>query len=87
MPIFYSNIRTRDDYAEDMEGEEFAHLEAAKLNAEESLLIMAGEEIKSQSPVRIRVIEISDAHKQVLAVVSLPDVLPKVLPPEVIGRA
>jgi hypothetical protein len=44
MPMFYSNIRSGDDYAADLEGEDFANLEAAKIDAEERLLVQAAED-------------------------------------------
>jgi hypothetical protein len=87
MPLFYSNIRRDGDYVEDLEGEEFADIEVAKANAEESILILMAEQVKSKSLVEVRAIEICDAQRQVLAVVSLPDILPEVIPSSVLKEA
>jgi hypothetical protein len=81
MPQDYFNIRKSDAYIEDVEGEELPDLDAAKVNAEERILALVGEQLKAKSPVEIHAIEISNAKREVVAVVSTDEVLPKVIPP------
>jgi CBS-domain-containing membrane protein len=84
MPQFYFNIRKSDVQVEDIEGEELPDLAAAKVNAEESLLILVADYLKAKSPVDIHAIEICDAQREVVGIVSVGDVLPKVIPPTIL---
>jgi hypothetical protein len=84
MPKYYFNIRKSDAHVEDIEGEEFSDLAAAKVNAEESILILFAEYLKAKSRVTIHAIEICDDAREVVAVVSTGEVLPKVIPPTIL---
>ncbi|TDK35161.1 hypothetical protein E2F50_12915 [Rhizobium deserti] len=86
MPLFYFNIRKNDANVEDIEGEELPDLGTATAYAEESILAMVAEQLKAKSSVDVYGIEITNAEKKVIAVVSTGEVLPKVIPPTILPR-
>jgi hypothetical protein len=86
MPLYYFNIRKNGTQVLDIEGEDFPNLAAAKANAEESILFLVAEQLKAKSPVDIHAVEICDALRQVVAVVSTAEILPKVIPPTILPR-
>jgi hypothetical protein len=86
MPLFYFNIRTDGVLVEDAEGGDYADFDAAKLDAEESLRVLAADQLKSQPQIKVRSIEVCDADRKMLEVVSLPEILKKVIPPQVLNE-
>jgi len=74
MPLFFLNIRNADCLTRDVEGAEFANLEAARVEALAAAQETLGDTIKAGQGQDWQY-EITDEAGQVLAVVPLTDAL------------
>jgi hypothetical protein len=84
MPQYFFNTRVDGELVQDEEGIDFQDLDAAKVEAEDSLRILAAEDIKAGTTPRARALEICDDGKNVLAVISMAEVLAQVVPPSIL---
>jgi hypothetical protein len=86
MPLFYINVSKASLHVEDIEGEEFVDLAAAKASAEESMLALVAEQVRAGVVVDIRAMEILDASKELVETITVGEVLLKVIPPTTLHR-
>jgi hypothetical protein len=76
MPRYYFHVRDSDgDVSRDTEGQELAHLEAARLEAISANREILGEKLLHGGSIDGRIIEITDEKDTVLATVGADDVL------------
>ena len=75
MPTFFLNVRDGDYLTRDVEGTEFADLEAARAEALAAARDVLGDEMKNDQVQDTRQYEITDEAGQVLATIPLMDAL------------